>query len=229
MERWLWRLGAAAFLGLMAILVDRYAPSQHLPWKPLDLKAPIGWGTGAKLDALSSRTEACFRVLETGGIELQRIDESAPGEPCGFYGALHLQKSHTPYSAPLRTTCSLAAALNVWERHILQPAAEEHFSQGVARIDTFGTFSCRRINNASSGRWSEHAGANAIDISGFRLEDGTVIRVVEDWRADDPSGAFLNDVFDGACRLFRVGLGPDYNAAHADHFHFDMGPGFTCR
>nr|WP_328730168.1 extensin family protein [Falsiroseomonas algicola] len=34
---------------------------------------------------------------------------------------------------------------------------------------------------------------------------------------------------DGACRWFRAVLSPDYNAAHADHFHFDMGPSTVCR
>ncbi|MFN4225017.1 MAG: extensin family protein [Hyphomonas sp.] len=33
----------------------------------------------------------------------------------------------------------------------------------------------------------------------------------------------------GACRLFSVTLGPDYDAAHADHFHMDMGPQRACR
>ncbi|MDP1909506.1 MAG: extensin family protein, partial [Hyphomicrobium sp.] len=30
------------------------------------------------------------------------------------------------------------------------------------------------------------------------------------------------DVRDGACRLFSTTLSPDYNAAHADHLHFDQ-------
>jgi hypothetical protein len=34
---------------------------------------------------------------------------------------------------------------------------------------------------------------------------------------------------DGGCRLFRGMLSPDYNDAHRDHFHLDMGPYILCR
>ena len=44
----------------------------------------------------------------------------------------------------------------------------------------------------------------------------------------DPAG-FLREVRDGACRYFDVVLGPDYNQAHADHFHLDRGGGRACR
>lgn len=63
--------------------------------------------------------------------------------------------------------------------------------------------------------------ADAIDVSGFRLADGTRIAVARDWR-DDHRGAFLRDIRDGACKLFATILSPDYNAAHADHLHLDQ-------
>jgi hypothetical protein len=36
-------------------------------------------------------------------------------------------------------------------------------------------------------------------------------------------------VHQGACGLFTGVLGPRYNQAHADHFHFDRGPFGICR
>lgn len=228
----LWRYGQVvlifAALVIAAILFDRFAPAQHNPTKPLDLTDPIGWATAAKLDRLQDAPSACFRALESGGVAYDRLDNSPRGEPCGFTDALYLKRSLTPYSSPIRTSCPLAAALNLWERHVLQPAAERRFGAVVERIETFGTFSCRRINGATSGRWSEHATANAIDIWGFRLSDGRTVNVKADWRARGAKGQFLEDVFSGGCDVFRVALGPDYNAAHADHFHFDMGPGLAC-
>ena len=65
-------------------------------------------------------------------------------------------------------------------------------------------------------------GHNAIDIAGFRLEDGTRISVVDDWDEDGPRSVFLRDVRDGACDLFATVLSPDYNAAHRDHLHLDQ-------
>jgi hypothetical protein len=50
-----------------------------------------------------------------------------------------------------------------------------------------------------------------------------------DWDGDGGKAAFLRALRDGACRIFNVTLGPDYNEAHRDHFHFDMGPRRACR
>jgi hypothetical protein len=95
------------------------------------------------------------------------------------------------------------------------------------------------VNNRDGARLSEHAKANAIDVSGFVLADGRVISVRSGWRTEDSDAsgdedaeaeaAFLRDVHGGACGLFRGVIGPDGDAAHADHFHFDMGRWRFCR
>ena len=122
----------------------------------------------------------------------------------------------------LGTRCPVAAALALWEWHVVQPAALEHFGSQVAAIDHLGSYSCRRMYRRPDAAWSEHATANAIDIAGFRLEDGTRISVLDDWAEDGPRSAFLRDVRDGACDLFATVLSPDYNAAHRDHLQFDQ-------
>jgi hypothetical protein len=106
-------------------------------------------------------------------------------------------------------------------RRIVQPAAAELLGSRVARIETFGSYACRRLYSRTSGQWSEHARANAIDIAGFRLADGRRITVARDW-TDGAQGAFLHRVRDGGCRLFATTLSPDYNAAHRDHLHLDQ-------
>ena len=82
------------------------------------------------------------------------------------------------------------------------------------------------------GPWSEHATANAIDIAGFVLVDGTRIAVVNDWQGEGDKARFLRAVRDGACRAFGTVLSPEYNEAHRDHFHLDQaarGLGGVCR
>jgi hypothetical protein len=103
----------------------------------------------------------------------------------------------------------------------VQPAALRHFGQRVAGIDHFGSYSCRRLYGRDAGAWSEHASARAVDIAGFRLEDGRRISVAADWSGEGAAAAFLREVRDGACDLFATVLSPDYNAAHRDHLHFD--------
>ncbi len=93
-----------------------------------------------------------------------------------------------------------------------------------------GTYACRNINHRETGRRSEHATANAIDLSGFVLADGQQISLQDDWTGKDPRrAAFLRAVRDGACGFFDVVLSPDYNEAHRDHLHLDMGRYRACR
>ena len=76
---------------------------------------------------------------------------------------------------------------------------------------------------------SAAASANALDIAGFRLADGQRIDLVRDWQGEGAKARFLREVHTGACDSFNTVLGPDYNAAHRNHFHLDMGFWQICR
>ncbi len=218
-------LMALAAVGLLAVF-QRYAPSQHNPFKPLSVDDPIGAATFHKL--ISLNTDVCYATLDAAGLVYTRLDDTSPSRHCGFYDALTLDRSDAPYSLPLSMTCPMTAALAVWERQVALPAAQRILDSPIKRIETYGSYSCRRVNNAQAGSYSQHATGNAIDISGFTLADGRLISVRTDWGKDTPEGKFLHAVREGACRIYSVVLSPDYNAAHADHFHFDMGGGDLC-
>jgi hypothetical protein len=125
-----------------------------------------------------------------------------------------------PNSPPV--TCPVAAALEMWRAKSVAPAAVEILGSGLARIEHLGAFNCRRMRGNGSGAWSQHATGNAIDITAFVLEDGRRISVLEDWAGNTDTSDFLRRVRDDACGVFATVLSPDYNAAHADHFHFDQ-------
>ena len=78
------------------------------------------------------------------------------------------------------------------------------------------------MNNVAGGNLSEHGHANALDVSGFTLTDGTRITVKRGWHGDWRERAFLREVHDGACAEFTTVLGPDYDSNHHDHFHVDL-------
>lgn len=100
----------------------------------------------------------------------------------------------------------------------------------MTRIELAGeTYTCRPIAGRRDRRLSEHAFANAVDIRGFTLEDGRVVTVAQGWRGRREDRAFLRAVRDGACRHFQAVLSPDYNRAHRDHLHFDLGRDKMCR
>ena len=223
------RLGLALCgLAVAAFLLHRYLPAQHNPFRPLDLSDPVGLATYGKLTDLKYAPERCEAVLAQAGVETRALAPERTAGGCALGATLVLDKSLSPYNAaPLRMTCHQIAALFIWEAQFARPLAEELLGSPLRQIETYGSFSCRNI--AGTGTRSQHAYANAIDLSGFVLEDGRRISVKQHWRAQGAEGRYLARLHRGACRLFSVTLGPDYNAAHADHFHFDMGSVESCR
>ncbi|MNV88609.1 hypothetical protein D3C71_1828280 [compost metagenome] len=53
--------------------------------------------------------------------------------------------------------------------------------------------------------------------------------MLRDWPGEGEAARFLRLVHEGACASFNVTLGPEYNAAHRDHWHVDMGLLRMCR
>lgn len=225
----MWIIGSVLTLALLAAAAQTVwrIPPQHMPWGALDLAAPKGIFTFQKLSAVQDDFPACVTALETAAVTVTAINDRRAGQ-CDLSTQVTLGKSAYPYSARVSGRCGLVAALVWWERHVVMPAAQAYLGVQVTRIEQAGVFACRPVRG-SSARMSQHASANAIDITGFRLADGRHISVLRDWGKDTPEGAFLRAVRDGACGPFRGVLGPDYNALHRDHFHFDRGPYRICR
>ena len=226
-RRALWWLLLAIFLGAAYFYAREYVRRypQDVPWTRLDLRHPIGLFSAQKLAALSDRPAQCRALLHAAGIGDQPVPPKRIGTDCGYADGMRLGDDGRTVAfrpAGAITSCPVAAALALFEREVLQPAARRHFGRRVTVIDHSGSYSCRRIYGRSEGAFSEHATADAIDITGFRLADGTRVSVPHDWGGDGPESRFLHDVRDGACNVFATVLSPDYNAAHRDHLHFDQ-------
>lgn len=215
-----------AAAGLLAL---RFLPPEWDPRVPLDLRAEPGLMTGVKLRRIAADPEACFAAFPASGIAVERLPDRPSEVGCGIEDTVILPAAVRPIPRGPAVTCRMAAAWALYERHALQPAARRHLGSEVAAIRHLGTYNCRNVNHAASGRRSQHATANAIDLSAFVLRDGREISLLRDWRGEEAEAAFLRAARDGACRFFSAVLGPDYNAAHADHLHLDMGPWRACR
>jgi hypothetical protein len=184
----------------------------------------------ARITTFESNPSACRAALRGAGFAVSTRPAHREIGGCGYSDAVGVTELVHAYSEPVTTTCAAAAALALWERDVVKPAAREHLGQAVARIELAGpAYSCRSIAGRADGRLSEHAGANAIDIAGFTLADGSVLTVEGGWRGAAPQQAFLRAIRDGACDHFDAVLSPDYNRAHRDHLHFDLGPDELCR
>lgn len=125
-------------------------------------------------------------------------------------------------------TCETANAFAGWVRFGVDRAARRYLGSPLARIETFGSYACRNV--AGSGRRSAHARAEAIDVAAFVLADGRRIAVAGDWSGgSEAERDFLRVVRDSACKRFGTVLSPDYDAAHADHLHLEVGGRAFCR
>ena len=220
-------LAAAPVFG---IYTGRIAlPDEWNPWAPLKVDEPLNWLTRLKLARLTRDRALCLAVLEHAEMRYEPVPdrETAPG--CGFDNAVRVTRTSVHVGEPFTLSCRSAVALALWERHVLQPAARQYFGDEVRRIEHFGTYACRNIYGREEARLSRHATADAIDIAGFVLANGRRIQIERDWGSTDRVGLFLREVRNGACRVFDSVLGPDYNAAHRDHFHLDRGGWRMCR
>ena len=149
---------------------------------------------------------------------------------CRIQNAVRLRGGEITALSPggPQLTCPVALGYAFWDRHAVQPAARDLLGSAVVKVDHYGSYACRNIYGRASGRPSEHAFANALDVAGFRTADGRRIPVARDFRGATPESRFLRAARDGACGWFRGVLSPDYNAAHRDHFHLDAGPYGIC-
>lgn len=196
---------------------------------PFDLAQPPGLLTNHHLDLLKRDPERCYAALDRADISYARVPPLAHEKGCGYDDAARLQQSTVDYGSRILLRCPAMLATLLWERHVLVPAAQTHFGRRPVAVRQLGTYACRPILGRGSEALSQHAFANAIDVASVTLEGGELVSVLHDWGGDNDKGRFLRELRGGACRIFGVTLSPEFNQAHANHFHFDMGGRSICR
>jgi hypothetical protein len=175
-------------------------------------------------DAFKSEpARQCLSMLKANDVRFTPLPNQSFGGGCQTIDTVKLMSFATEASNLGAMTCPLAANFTAWAKHAVRPAARKYLGSDVVRIETMGTYSCRKVNGARSNKLSEHAYGNAVDVSAFVLKDGRRISVLNGWNGKADERAFLRRLHESACKRFGTVLGPNYNAAHANHFHFDMG------
>ena len=156
-----------------------------------------------------------------GDLALQGVTRgSVPGRgACGIEDAVEVRSvAGVRLTTPAVIDCRTATRLRQWVENAAIPAFRD-VGGGLAQIEIMGAYSCRTRNNVAGARLSEHSFGRALDIGGFRLQDGTRVTVLRGWNSD--WGQRLRRLHQAACGPFGTVLGPNANAAHRDHFHFD--------
>jgi len=204
-------------------------PARWNPWAPLAIADAPNILTRHKLARLDDDDAQCIRVLEGAQMRFTPVPDRDTGTGCGLANAVRVEHTTAQVGTPFALSCRSAVTLALWETHGLQPAAQRHFGKRVARLEHYGSYACRNVYGRDEDRRSRHATADALDLAGFVLDGGHRVRVRTGWNGDARDAAFLREVHGQACRFFDAVLGPDYNAAHRDHFHVDRGSFKVCR
>ncbi len=174
---------------------------------------------------------ACIAALRKAGVEFERLGDFKTGDSCHVRNVVRVTRlGEIGLAQPFTANCRLALAVQGYASHVVAPAAQRHLGAPVERIHHLGTFACRRIRGRTAGPPSQHASALAIDINAFELADGRHISVLDGWPSltsrialrADATGAFLRAIAGLAHRHFTTVLTPDFDRAHANHFHLGL-------
>lgn len=168
--------------------------------------------------------QACLKALTAIGATFKEIPRIDDGNGCGIDKPIALS-SPLPgieFKPEGKMRCEAALALAQWVKESVIPSAAALDNGKIVAINQASTYVCRLRNNASTGKISEHARGNAIDVASFTFENGKTVAIEP--RREDPTltGAFQRATSASACLYFSTVLDPESDAAHETHFHLDV-------
>ncbi|MGO4436477.1 extensin-like domain-containing protein [Rhizobium sp. RAF56] len=170
--------------------------------------------------------QACETELQALGATFKDIPRIDDGNGCGIDKPILLSEALPGIKVKPegKMRCATALALAHWMKESVIPAAGTALKDAgrITTINQASTYICRLRNNATTGKISEHARGNAIDVASFTFEKGTSV-AVEPRREDSTlTGAFQRTVSAAGCLYFATVLDPESDAAHEHHFHLDV-------
>ena len=115
--------------------------------------------------------------------------------------------------------CAFALTFTEFAQDLMAPLATAMLGSGIVALAT-GGYRCSSPIRLPSGSPNPHAKGIAIDLSAIILADRRRIAIGHE--ADSAEALFTRTMRQAACGWFTTVLGPGTNAAHAEHFHFDV-------
>lgn len=205
------------------VALPSFAPERSLrpmlrPEAARSLKARVTTQEESSRKGTSSRIGKLCGNREIQGLAIGRVPGKLEG--CGVRDAVKVYSvSGVTLSTPATMDCNTAETLNDWVDGGMARAVRPMRSE-VREIKVAAGYACRTRNHRPGAKISEHGKGKAIDISAFYFHNGEVVSVLEDW-GKGRKGRVLSALQDSACGPFGTVLGPESDAHHRDHFHFD--------
>jgi len=82
---------------------------------------------------------------------------------------------------PTTLSCPMADVLGEWLRDTVQPEAKKLFGSTVVKIQNATSYACPNRYRGANAPLSQHALANALDLSELVLTDGVRITILDSW------------------------------------------------
>jgi len=179
---------------------------------------PAGSSGKAVLRQVERQRGAICGDPDIQGERVGRVPGKIKG--CGIDEAVRVRSvAGVRLSQPALITCDAARALKTWVVNGAKPAFRQRGP--LVELKVAADYVCRPRNNQRGAKISEHGRGRAIDISGFTMQDGEVVSVLQGWGRGTTARP-LNQSLKAACGPFGTVLGPKSDGYHEDHFHMDV-------
>lgn len=170
--------------------------------------------------------QACTKDLKALGVEFKPLPRIDDGNGCGIDKPVEATRlsNNVAIEPALITRCETVLQLARMTRDFIVPAATLGLPD-MGRLKTVHQASgyvCRKRNGADTGKISEHARGNAIDIAALDFEKGSVSMMIARQKDSDLAAAFQRALNAFACLYFTTVLSPGSDSAHQDHMHLDI-------
>jgi hypothetical protein len=113
--------------------------------------------------------------------------------------------------------CPMAETVARWIREEVAPAIAT-LGSPAHTIVTAASYDCRERDRVPGAKLSEHGRANALDLRGLKLANGTAVSFTD----KAASKEFRELIRQSACNTFSTVLGPGSDDFHNSHIHLDL-------
>ena len=191
------RLARLLFALLVALPVTARAETDEVPplpdRKPAHVEEPVAeapvlpgdqptvpW-TDAEIAAAKTACDAALKDVAIDYQPLPPIKEGVCGTPAPILVKSIGSDPAVAIDPPATMNCALAAGLAKWLKAKVQPEAMAVLNTKVVKLRNATSYSCRNRYGSATTPLSEHALANALDVSDFVFASGDHITVLDGW------------------------------------------------
>ena len=139
--------------------------------------------TGAAQEVSAMQT-VCLKALAPIRASID-VSEPIRNGNCGTLGSVIVRSvggvDPVAVSPASPLTCPMVVSLHDWVETGLQPIARALLGVPIASLTGVVTYQCRDRVGGTAGLRSEHALANAVDITAFVTTDGRTVAVKDHW------------------------------------------------